>query len=198
MSDADVSSIIRAAAAVRCGDHPVIIAIDGRSGSGKSTIARHLAKHAEVATVEMDDFYRVDDPVARARYGPAEGVERYFDWQRLRDEALVPLSKGRSATFRVYDWKHNDYGDITVVDPQPFVVIEGVYSARPDLRPLVDLVVLIDTSPELSAARQLARGQNSNEWIERWTVAEDHYFAHVLRDSAVDLRVSGASPSDRP
>ena len=169
----------------------MVIAIEGRSASGKSTLGRQLAGRPDVALVEMDDFYRVDDQVARASYSPEDGVDRYFDWQRLRDEALVPLSEGRVATFRVYDWDNNADGDFKVVGPRPFVVIEGVYSARPDTRSIVDLVVMVDTPREVAAARQMGRGQSATQWIARWRAAENYYFDHVLDDAAIDLRVSG-------
>ena len=34
----------------------------------------------------------------------AQGVEEYFDWQRLRPEVLEPLRAGRPARYRPYNW----------------------------------------------------------------------------------------------
>ena len=36
---------------------PLIIAIDGPCGSGKTTLASHLARELDAQTVHLDDFY---------------------------------------------------------------------------------------------------------------------------------------------
>src|SRR5664280_1903565 len=66
----------------------------------------------------------------------ARGIEEYFDWQRLRHEVLEPLRAGRPSRYRPYRWLPGgglDEGWVTV-DPTPICVLEGVYTARPQLR----------------------------------------------------------------
>ena len=41
---------------------PVVVALDGGSGSGKSTIAARLAKLTDIALVTLDDFYQTQVP----------------------------------------------------------------------------------------------------------------------------------------
>ncbi|MFM6173306.1 MAG: (d)CMP kinase, partial [Sphaerospermopsis kisseleviana] len=78
---------------------PVVVALDGRSGAGKSTLADAIAHDLGAALVHGDDFYR-DMPDAERRALSAErGVDRFFDWERLRDEALIPLRARTAARY---------------------------------------------------------------------------------------------------
>jgi uridine kinase len=77
---------------------PLVIAIDGRSGAGKSTLARQVLAVVDAALVEGDLFYREMPHDQRAALTPEEAVANYFDWERLRDQALVPLRRGRGET----------------------------------------------------------------------------------------------------
>jgi hypothetical protein len=75
--------------------------------------------------VAGDDFYRVMDEDERAALSPAEGAARYYDWERLRDEALVPLRNRRSAMFCPYAWEANDLaGKVITVAPAPLVIVD--------------------------------------------------------------------------
>ena len=76
---------------------PVVVAVDGHSASGKSTFAAALATRLAAAVVHVDDFYRDMPEVDRLALSASEGISRYFDWERLRAEALVPLAAGRPA-----------------------------------------------------------------------------------------------------
>lgn len=136
--------LIRDAIAAWSG-RPLVVAIDGRSGTGKSTLARQVLAVVDAAPVEGDLFYRDMPDEQRAVSTPEAGVAEYFDWERLRDQALVPLQRGEAARFRPFDW-HRGAGlaSPVMVPPRPVVVVEGVYSARPEFDGLVDLGVLVE------------------------------------------------------
>jgi uridine kinase len=170
---------------------PVVIAVDGRSAAGKSTFAASLAQKLDAAVVPGDDFYRVMDPVDRARLDPRGGASRYFDWERMRDLALKPLRRALPAKYRAYDWHHNTLAsDTTIIEPRPIVIVEGVYVSRPELESINDLTVLVVADPELRKQRQLLRA-DSEAWVQRWNAAEHWYFEHVRLPHLFDLTVCG-------
>jgi uridine kinase len=70
-------------------------------------------------------------------------------------------------------------------------VLEGAYSARPELHDLVDLRVLLVVSDATRRARLLAREGNIGRWETQWHEAEDWYFAHVAPTSSFDVVVDG-------
>ncbi|MEV0004699.1 hypothetical protein AB0H28_20795 [Micromonospora sp. NPDC050980] len=117
--------------------------------------------------------------------------ERAFDWQRLRDQVLVPLRADRTARYQRYDWDTGRLADWTEVDPGAPVVVEGVYSARPELSPYYHLTVYVDTPREICLRRMRARGENSEEWIMRWRAAEDFCLRTTWPQSRARILVRG-------
>jgi uridine kinase len=165
-------------------DRPVVVAVDGYSGAGKSTIAGRLADALHATVVHIDDFYAdLPDPV-RWRLTPGHGVDRYFDWTRLRDQALLPLHRGHTARFRCCDWATGASLTATIreVPARPMIILEGVYAARPQLADHVDLTVLVKTPADVRADRIRRRDHppHHQQWHSRWHAAEALYF-HTIR-----------------
>ena len=170
-----------------------VVAIDGHSAAGKSTFAARLAKRMPGAVVHGDDFYRVMDEDERASLSPPEGAAHYYDWQRLRDEVLVPLRRGRPARFRPYDWDANAPADETVtIGPERLIIVEGLFVSRPELSQFVDVVVLVCADADVRWRRQLARRDAARQWLERWDAAERWYFEYVRQPESFDVVASDA------
>jgi uridine kinase len=127
----------------------IVVALDGRSGAGKSTLAAALAGAVDATTVHVDDFYRDIPEADRLELSPAQGVDRYFDWERLREEALMPLLQRQRARFRCFDWiAGGGLSTPITVEPRGIVIVEGVYSARREFDDLLDLTVLVEIANE--------------------------------------------------
>ncbi|OIJ68981.1 hypothetical protein WN71_005035 [Streptomyces mangrovisoli] len=186
---------VAAAVEARQGPGVVLVAVDGMGGSGKSTLAAALVELRGAVVVHGDDFYRPMDPDERAGLNPEEGYHRYFDWQRLREEVLAPLAAGRDAAYRRYDWPTGALapGESHAVPAAGVVVVEGVYTARPELADHYDLVVYVDTPREESMRRLRERGDDHGpiDWESRWRLAEEHYLALTRPWERADLVVPG-------
>ena len=165
----------------------MIVAIDGRSGVGKSTLAGELAQLLGATVIDGDDFFaggvtlRSDDPQQRA----ADCI----DWRRLRP-VLEALRKGQPASWHAFDWEAFD-GSLeqtsTVARSSRFVVLEGVYSGRPELADLVDLRIVV-RMPEARRMRQLVEREGTlGPWELQWHEAEEHYFSHTMPAERFDL-----------
>lgn len=180
---------------------PVVVALDGPSGAGKSTLAAALRLRLSAAVIDEDDFYGSVLPTLsvqdRAALDDDQVVATVFDWQRMRNEALLPLMEGRAASYRVFDWAAYDgsFGPERVIRPAPVIIVEGVYSARSELTDLVDLAVYVDTDPELRRRRRDSRGDNP-VWRALWERGEAHYFTQLRSSSSFDrvVRLSLTSP----
>jgi uridine kinase len=154
---------------------PCLVAIDGYSAAGKSTLSRLIAASVgRCQVVAGDDFYRVMAPDRRAALSAEAGYAEYFDWQRLEAQVLRPLRAGRPARFQVYEWEHNRLGDWKRVAPEGVIVVEGVYSTRPELVGYYDATLYVEAPREARQLRQRARG-DAWEWVERWEAAEAYY-----------------------
>ncbi len=186
-----------------CASSPAVVAIDGRSGSGKTSVAAFLAGRLNaVVVVAGDDFYRDQSDDVRRRLSPAAGVQGWFDWQRLRAQALEPLRRREAATYRPYDWAAG--GGLALrehrLEPRDVVLLEGVYSARPELADLVDLALLVYTPAEQRRQRLVERdhGGPHLQWHDAWEAAEEHYFGTVRPAAGFAVVISGVSPCRVP
>ena len=192
--DAEAVDLV-AVSLARADDGVAIVAVDGHSAAGKSTFATQLADRIGGSIVQGDDFYRVMEPAERAGLSPADGASRYYDWERMRAEVLLPLRLGQLARFLAYDWDTNNLGrQFRTVGPVPVVVVEGLFVSRPELDDVVDMCVLVTAGADVRRRRQIQRGDASDEWLERWDAAERWYFEHARPPSTFDIVVdtSGA------
>ncbi|WP_373355910.1 uridine kinase [Pseudoroseicyclus sp. CXY001] len=175
---------------------PLRIAVDGRSGVGKSTFAGLLAADLGARLVEGDAFYaggteqRADPPEALAA--------ACIDWRR-QQAVLEALSAGRAASFRPFDWAAFDgsSGPEVLLPPAEVILLEGVYSARPELADLIDVAILLTSPEELRMARLLAREGEISPWERQWHRAEDWYFAHQAPPERFDVVVEVGDGADR-
>jgi uridine kinase len=167
----------------------LVIAIDGHGAAGKSTIAAVVAQETGAALVHTDDFF--DARPAAPAVPEEQGLSGYYDWRRLRAEALEPLRAGRAAEFRRFDWERGRGLDGTVcLAPGPLIVLEGVFSASPQLSDLVDRSVFVDT-PEPERLRRLRAQTTPSEWDDQWLIAEQAYFRLIRPPCSFDLIISG-------
>jgi uridine kinase len=169
--------------------HPCVVALDGRSGSGKSTLAAKLAEAMGALVIDGDDFFAGGVDVRRDE--AHERARDCIDWRRQRP-VLDALRSGRPSSYCAFDWEAFD-GRLEVepthVESRPVVILEGVYSARPELVDLVDLRVLLRVSDQTRVSRLLAREGGIGAWEKQWHEAEEWYFAHAAVPSAFDVIV---------
>jgi uridine kinase len=158
---------------------PLVVALDGRSAVGKTTLAAALGERLEATVIEGDDFYAGGTEVRSG--SPASLVDVCIDWQRQR-LALEMLRAGGEASWHAFDWDAFDgrlCAEETVKPSAPIVILEGVYSARPELADLIDIAVMVRTDEGIRESRLLARQEHTGPWELQWHAAEDYYFEFV-------------------
>ena len=172
-------------------DAPLLVALDGRSGSGKSTTAVAVAAGFDAVVIDGDDFYAGYHTAEWDAMSVAERSDRCIDWHRQR-QVLEVLARGEPATWHAYDWEA-DNGSLstepTTAAAAAIVLLDGAYSARPELADLFDLRVLLEL-PEAVRRDRLLRREGERqlaEWEAQWSAAEDHYFTVVMPPEAFDL-----------
>jgi uridine kinase len=166
---------------------PIIAAIDGRSGVGKSTFAKQLGGTTGATVIDGDDFYA--GGVGLAGDAPEARSARCIDWRRQRD-VLGALRIGRAANYHAFDWEAFDgrlSPALTEIGPANVIILEGVYSGRPELSDLLDLRILLRAPDDVRLARLLAREGTIGSWERQWHEAEDWYFGHLAKPDVFDL-----------
>jgi uridine kinase len=187
---------------------PILVAIDGGSGAGKSALASMLEQKIDSVVVQLDDFFSANIPDWEwdVRSIP-ERARDVLDWQRLRAEALEPLLAGKTARWHPFDFAAGLRSDGTYAiskeyvekQPAPVIILEGAYSSSPEIADLVDLAVLIDV-PVLERHRRLEKREEDKRFLQRWhslwDEVEGYYFSKVMPKSSFDLVVSGNGASE--
>ena len=181
---------------------PVVLALDGRSGVGKSTVAAVLADRLPATVIPTDDFFaaEITDAGWHARTA-AERARDCIDWRRMCQCALDPLLAERSAVWHPFDFAGGPRADGSYAistqtvrrEPAPIIILDGAYSARPELDHVIGLSVLVEAPMAVRAARRAAREHPAflTAWHERWDAAEDYYFTKVRPRGAFDLVMAG-------
>ncbi len=152
---------------------PVIVAVDGRCGSGKTSFAKLAARVFPCNVFHMDDFYL---PVERRGKNWKAVPGGNIDLNRLRDEVLVPVKEGEEAKYRPFSCLKREFGSMIVVPPQKLNIIEGSYSHHPELFGNYDLKIFLTCEKEEQERRLREReGIYFNEYEIWWMPMEEHY-----------------------
>ena len=171
---------------------PVIIAIDGRSGAGKTTLAIELAarlrEHHKVSLFHLEDIYP-------GWNGLAAGIERYVT------TVLAPLHRGDSAEWVSWDWTAHYDGDTRTTQPAEIVLVEGVGAAAEAARPYLAAAIWADSPEQDRRSRALARdGESYEPYWDDWAAQEEAWLAGDDVPARADIRVlnlaDGAAPAE--
>lgn len=152
-----------------------LIAIDGLPVSGKSTLADRLETELGAQCLYLDDFVR-PEAEWRGHIGPAFPFEyiRYAEFIA----AVQALARRETIHIPLYDWSTGRVGDDhREVRPEGLVVVEGVSSLHPDLAPLYDLRLWVESDPNTTLSASLARGVGDweHEWREVFMPSVERY-----------------------
>ena len=118
---ASTLSALLSAALAQKPTRPLVLALDGRCGSGKTTLANGLAAQLPGCTLlRTDDFYL---PPARRSPDWAHTPCANMDLTRLRDEALRPAYAGQPVAYRAYSCREGAYLPPVQLPAQPLVIL---------------------------------------------------------------------------
>ncbi|NAZ77638.1 dephospho-CoA kinase [Kineococcus sp. T13] len=148
---------------------PRVLAVDGRSGSGKTGLAAALADALAAPVVHLDDLYPGWDGLAAA-------VE-------LLRGVLAGLRGGGAVRHPVWDWAADAYRGEVRLPSTGVVVVEGVGAgcAGP-----VEVLVWLEAAAGVRRRRALARdGEVFAPHWDSWAAQEERLFAaHDVRARA--------------
>jgi uridine kinase/glycosidase len=156
-----------------------LVAIDGPGGAGKSAFAKPLARALGGAPiVQTDDFASWEDPLGW--------------WPRLEAGVLDPLSRGRIARYRAYDWATRKPGPRRVIGPTDVLILEGVSSARAAVTDRLTYSIWVEAPADVRLRRGLERdGEAARPQWERWMAEEDAFYAKDPVRNRADVIVDG-------
>jgi uridine kinase len=140
---------------------PLLVAIVGGSGSGKSWLAGELAGvlGRRAACLSLDDFYRDRSHLPAARRARINyDHPRAIDWPEA-ERVLRDCAAGRPTLVPSYDFgTHSRRATRKLFRPRPIILVEGLWLLRRrSWRGLFGLSLYLDCPARVRLARRLAR-----------------------------------------
>ena len=152
-----------------------IIAIDGRAGSGKTTLANKLSHLLNAELISMDDFFLPMNLRTKERLQSAGGNIHY---ERFLEQVIPHLNSHSSFTYQIFDCSIMDYNKEKTIKNTGWCIVEGSYSQHPLFSRYADITIFVDITKELQMKRILQRnGEKMSELFQtKWIPMEEQYF----------------------
>ncbi|MFC4700373.1 uridine kinase [Glaciecola siphonariae] len=143
---------------------PIIIAISGASGSGKSLFTQNLAlklghNHQHVLVLQEDHYYKSQDHIplekrADTNYDHPDAFEH-----DLLGQHLLALKNGEAIEYPAYCYKtHTRLDTSETIQPAPIIIIEGIMLlTQIQLFDHFDIKVFVDTALDVCLMRRMLR-----------------------------------------
>ena len=161
---------------------PALVALNGHSSSGKTTLAGLLvARLPRAAVLHTDDL------------AWNQGV---FTWDRLLLSDVLPVVRaGRPLNYRPPAWQERQRpGSIQLPGDLDYLVVEGVGASQASVASALHVVVWVETDEPTRLARDLVRvsaGEMSSGGYTDWMAEENAYTTAQRPWERADLVVHG-------
>ena len=163
-----------------------LIAIDGRAGAGKTTLAasfyEELSVDKTVAVIHMDDLY--------------DGWENALS-ERLTQtlESIVKSHQSKVAfEIDIFNWQSMSFDSKRVINPVDILILEGVGAGQKVVRDAGATLYWLDIDAEVGIQRVLNRdGNQIASQMKQWQIAQEiHFLRDKTRENAEHIQSSPA------
>lgn len=139
---------------------PLIIAIGGGSGAGKTTLSNALKERFQDQLIQLPyDSYCIGHP----EYTMEERAKINYDLPSSYDSDLfyqhiLALKQGQVVQKPIFDFTTHTRSQYEIIEPRRIIVIEGImiYSI-PQLKDIIDIKIFVHADDDIRLARRLVR-----------------------------------------
>jgi uridine kinase len=152
-----------------------VVAVDGRSGAGKTRFAAALRSALGAPVVTLEDLY-----------GGWDGLERGIDL--LVSAVLEPLAAGHAARVPRYDWIAAGWDTPWTLEPPEVLIVEGVGAGARRAAGYESALVWMEEPASVRKKRALDRdGDTFAPYWDAWAAQEDVMLARERTPERADL-----------
>lgn len=166
----------------------VTVAIDGMSGSGKSTFAHSLGEKYDCNVFHMDDFFLRPELRTEERLKEIGGN---VDYVRFKEEIISGILSNASFLYQAYDCQLMALTEKITIIPKKLNIIEGAYSVHPSLVDIYDLKVFFYVDKQTQSDSILKRNgaMMHKRFIEEWIPKENKYIETMRIKEQCDFTI---------
>jgi len=163
----------------------LLVAIDGRCASGKTTLAKCLQKIYGCDVIHMDHFFLRPEQINEQRLSEPGGN---VDYERFLDEVLLPLKNKKSFAYRPYDCKKQEMTEAIPIKQNTITLIEGSYCCHPKLFEHYDVKIFLTVNEKKRIERIKARNGEAGciQFRDKWIPLEECYFTAFNIEACCD------------
>lgn len=164
----------------------VIVAIDGKTGSGKTTLANIIGYFHDSNIFHMDDFFLRPELKTEERMKETGGN---VDYVRFKNEVINGILSQTDFRYQIYDCKKMALTDYIHIKPKKLNIIEGSYSMHPTLIDNYNYKIFLDIDDETQKERILKRNGPLmyKRFVNEWIPKENIYFKEMQIKKKCDL-----------
>ena len=168
----------------------VIVAIDGNSAAGKSTLAALIQGVYDCNVFHMDHYFLRPEQRTKERLQEIGGN---VDYERFYREVIAGLKSGEAFQYQLFDCAGMTLDETVSVNPHRLNIIEGAYSMHPTLIDNYDFKIFIHVEVEEQSSRILKRNGTfmHKRFLQEWIPMENRYFQGMDIMGKSDLILNG-------
>ena len=171
----------------RTKNKPILIAIAGDSGVGKSTITNILTNYfgnRRTSTIEIDNYhkYERDNEIWTSK----THLDPIVNNLSLYKKQLIEIISGNIETIREYNHLTGTFDDLKNIKINDFLIIEGLHSLiMEDLNKFYNLKIFVDFNKDLKnnfkLERDLQRNKTKVEIYNQIQAREIDYYKFIIQ-----------------
>ncbi len=166
---------------------PILVAIDGMCGSGKTTLGEYLHQVFDCNLFHVDDFFlRLEQRIPER----LQEVGGNVDYERFEETVLVPIRKRHNVIYQPFscmEWKLMDAYEIPYKNLN---IVEGSYSMHPYFKNPYDLRIFMNISAKDQMENIIKRNgpKKAKDFKEKWIPKEEAYFEKFhVQDGTLEI-----------
>ena len=155
----------------------IIIAIDGMTGSGKTTLSKELSQMFDDAPIfHADDFFLLPELRTEERLKEPGGNIHY---ERMKKEVIDPLINGKIndiIKYKPFNCRIQDFGEEKSLKINKINIVEGSYCLNPYFGKYYDFSIFLKINDKDQIERLTKRAPKMiNNFINKWIPLEKKY-----------------------
>ena len=153
----------------------ILIAIDGKCASGKTTLGYYLKDIYDCNLFHLDDFFLQGYQRTEERLAQIGGN---VDYERFQSEVMEPVLSGTDVIYRPYSCMEGKIIEEILIKKHRLNIMEGSYSLHPYFKDPYDVKIFmnIDENDQVDNIRKRNGEEKLQRFITEWIPKENRYF----------------------